>query len=833
MKKYSITGMNCASCQTRIEKTVNKISGVKSCSVSLLTNSMLVEGNFDTNNIIKQVTNIGYGICENNNNINENDLKDSQIKNNFIKLSISIFLLLILMYFSMGQTMFNLPVPTFLKNNVMGLGLIQLLLNIAIILINKKYFINGFKAIINGSPNMDTLIFLGSGISFIYSVYILFILSYAITNGLPTDQIMYNLHFETSSMILTFISIGKTLETLSKGKTTDALKNLIKLSPQNAYCIIDGIEKFIPIENVKLNDIFIVRSGEYIPVDGVIIDGNCVIDESSLTGESLPIDKTINDNVYSGTINKSGFIKCRATKVGQDTSLNQIIKLVSEAQSTKAPIAKTADKISAIFIPLVLSISFITFIAWLLINKDFTYALDRAISVIVISCPCALGLATPVAIIVGNGKGAKNGILFKTAESQEETGKIKIVVLDKTGTITKGDPIVTDIIPYNINSDELLKIAYSLEMKSEHPLAKAIVKKAKELNLSHYEINNFKPFVGNGLIGKIENDTIGGGNFNFINSKITLDSLVKQEYEKLSKEGKTPLLFTKNNYLIGIIAVADTIKDDAIQTIEELKNMGLYTVMLTGDNHITANAIGNQIKIDKVYANLLPNQKENIVKQLKKYGKVAMVGDGINDAIALTRADIGIAIGAGTDIAIDSADIVLMNSKLRDIPALIKLSKATIINIYENLFWASIYNIIGIPLASGLLLPIFNLELNPMFSAGAMSLSSLFVVLNALRLNLINIYKKSKIHKHKFDIKILEKEINKIMKKEIIVDGMMCPHCEASVKKALEKISGVTVEAISFELGNIIISLENNVDNNIVQKSIEDRDYKVISISDL
>jgi Cu2+-exporting ATPase len=727
-----------------------------------------------------------------------------------------------LMYISMGHTMWGFPLPTVLASNPLALGLIELLLSAIIMVINQRFFINGFKGLIHKFPNMDTLVSLGAGASFVYSTYELFAMT-----TLSMDMAMHTLHnlyFESAGMILTLITLGKMLEAYSKGKTTNALKGLMALSPKTATVIRNNIETEIPVDDVAVGDIFIVKSGENIPVDGIVIEGNCAVDEASLTGESIPVDKEINHKVSAGTTNKSGYIKCRATKVGEDTALSQIIKMVTDASATKAPIAKIADKVSGIFVPAVIIIALITIIVWLICGSDFGYALARGISVLVISCPCALGLATPVAIMVGNGVGAKQGILFKTATSLEEAGRITTIALDKTGTITKGEPKVTDIIPTNnVTDDELLAFAYSLESKSEHPLSKAINQKAKENNADYFEVKDFKALAGNGLSGKYNEQPLYAGNQKFISTKAVLSQDLLNTAKALAEEGKTPLYFAKGNSLLGIIAVADTIKEESPQAIKELQNMGIKVVMLTGDNKKTATAMGKQAGVDEIISDVLPNEKENIIHQLQKNGKVAMVGDGINDAPALTRADVGIAIGAGTDIAIDSADVVLMNSKLTDVPASIRLSRGTIKNIKENLFWAFIYNVIGIPLAAGIWIPIFGWTLNPMFGAAAMGLSSFCVVTNALRLNLLNIHSSKKDKK----INTKRKEV-KTMEKTLKIEGMMCPHCEATVKKTLEAMPQVKEAVVSHTAGTAVITLNEDVSTEILKNAVEEQGYKVI-----
>ena len=832
LKQYNVTGMSCTACSARVEKAVSAVNGVTSCSVNLLTNSMGVEGTASESDIISAVEKAGYGAypkgaekAKSNEDTESKEIK--AMKNRLIWSSV---FLVILMYFSMGYSMWGWYVPKFLDGNYIAVGIIQLLLTLIIMFINRKFFINGFKGVINRSPNMDTLVALGSGASFVYSLYALFAMTYAQMNG-NTHHVMHLMHefyFESSAMILTLITVGKTLEAHSKGKTTNALKSLINLAPKSAVIIRDGKEISVPVENIRKGDIFIVRSGENIAADGIIIDGTCAVDESALTGESIPADKSVGDYVSSGTINKSGFIKCEALKVGEETALSKIIRMVEDASATKAPVAKIADKVSGIFVPVVIGIAVITLIIWLIAGENFGFALARSISVLVISCPCALGLATPVAIMVGNGVGAKNGILFKTALALEETGKINTVVLDKTGTVTVGKPEVTDIIVSDgFSENEFLSSAVSIEKKSEHPLALAIIKKAEEIGINPEEVTDFKVFAGNGLSAVMNNSEISGGNLDFISSKVTVPQKFKSISEKLSEQGKTPMFFCKDNTFMGIIAVADVIKEDAPQAISELHNMGMRVVMLTGDNERTAKAIANQVGADEVIAGVLPDGKESVIRNLKKSGKVAMVGDGINDAPALARADIGIAVGNGTDIAIDSADVVLMKSHAVDIPASIRLSRKTLKNIHENLFWAFIYNIIGIPLATGVFIPIFELKLNPMFGAFAMSISSFCVVSNALRLNLFDIYNSAK------DKKIKSKSERKSfsMQKTIKIEGMMCGHCEATVKKTLEAVSGVESAEVSHEKGTAVVELNTAVSDDILKKAVEDKDYTVTSIS--
>ncbi len=827
MKQYNVTGMSCAACVARVEKAVNSVDGVESCSVSLLTNSMGVEGSADPQKIISAVKEAGYGASlkdsKNTTKNAENDeLKDTETPKLKQRLVASLGFLLVLMYISMGHVMWGWWLPEILASNPLAIGLLQLILTAIIMVINQKFFINGFKGLLHKSPNMDTLVALGSGASFVYSTYALFKMT--AVSGEMAHHYLHEFYFESAAMILTLITVGKMLEARSKGKTTNALKSLMNLAPKTATILVGGDEKQVPIEDVKKGDIFVVRPGEQISVDGIIVDGTTAVDESALTGESIPVDKQTGDRVSSGTINQSGFIKCEATRVGEDTTLSQIIKMVSDAAATKAPIAKIADKVSGVFVPVVISIAVITIILWLIFGQSFGYALARGISVLVISCPCALGLATPVAIMVGNGVGAKNGILFKTAVSLEETGKANIVVLDKTGTITLGQPKVTDIIPINTTENELLSYAYSLEMKSEHPLAKAIVEKGNELNITQIETENFQALSGNGVIATLNGKTVYGGSLKFISEKISVDETTRNSAERFAEEGKTPLLFADSEKLYGIIAVADVIKEDSPKAIKELQNMGIKVVMLTGDNEKTADAIGKQVGVDEVIAGVLPDGKEKVVRHLHDKGKVIMVGDGINDAPALTRADIGIAIGAGTDIAIDSADIVLMKNRLSDVPAAIRLSRATLRNIHENLFWAFFYNAIGIPLAAGVFVNIFGWELNPMFGAAAMSLSSFCVVSNALRLNFTDIYSikhfKKKRKKLSQTKEPTETEIT------ISVKGMMCEHCEKRVKDALEALPFIESAYPDFKTGEVKIILCGENDTKEIKKAIKQAGYK-------
>lgn len=832
MKQYNVTGMSCASCVARVEKAVNKVEGVTSCSVNLLTNSMSVDGDVKSSDVISAVEKAGYGASLKGNSSKENKTNDEPLKDTETpklkkRLFSSLVFLILLMYISMGHMMWGFPLPSILANNHIAMGLIQLLLTGIIMLINQKFFISGFKALIHRSPNMDTLVALGAGASFIYSVYALFAMTNAQVNNDMSLVMKYmdEFYFESAGMILTLITLGKMLESYSKGKTTNAIKGLMNLAPKKATILVDNVEKIVPIEEVKIGDIFVVKPGENIPVDGVVIEGESAVNESALTGESIPVDKTVGDNVSGATVNQSGFIKCKATKVGEDTTLSQIIKMVSDASATKAPIAKVADKVSGVFVPIVISIAVVTIIVWLLCGATFGNALVRGISVLVISCPCALGLATPVAIMVGNGVGAKNGILFKNATSLETTGKVSYVLLDKTGTITNGTPVVTDIIPSeNYTQDDLLSYASSLESKSEHPLAKAVVQKAIDSNIKTLDITDFKSLTGNGVSAKINGKTIVGGSVKHISSITNIDENIIKQADDLATKGKTPLLFVMDNQLLGIIAVADVVKSDSPQAIKELQNMGIKVVMVTGDNEKTAQAIAKESGVDEVIAGVLPDGKEKVVTQYKQKGMVAMVGDGINDAPALTRADIGIAIGAGTDVAIDSADIVLMKSKLTDVSGAIRLSRGTLRNIHENLFWAFIYNVIGIPLAAGVWIPIFGWTLSPMFGAAAMSLSSFCVVTNALRLNFLNI--RSGKRDRKIKNKTNKKEKN-TMTTTLKINGMMCPHCEATVKTALESIDGVTSAEVSHESGTAVVTLSKEVSEDVLKKAVVDKGYTV------
>ena len=889
MKQYTVTGMSCAACSSRVEKAVSKVPGVTACSVSLLTNSMGVEGDVPPETVIHAVEDAGYGASLKGQGTAaqaqsaseaEDALKDRETPVLKHRLIASLGFLAVLMYMSMGHMMWGWPLPHFMDGNHVAMGLLQLLLAGIIMVINQKFFISGFKGLLHRAPNMDTLVALGSGASFIYSTYALFAMTDAQLKGNDTAVMsyMHEFYFESAAMILALITVGKMLEARSKGKTTDALKGLMKLAPKTAVIIWDGVEKKVPIEEVKKGDVFVVRPGENIPVDGVILEGASAVNEAALTGESIPVDKAQGDPVSAATVNQSGYLRCEATRVGEDTSLSQIIRMVSDAAATKAPIAKIADRVSGVFVPAVITIAVVTTIIWLLAGQTFGFALARGISVLVISCPCALGLATPVAIMVGNGMGAKNGILFKTAVSLEETGKMDIVALDKTGTITSGEPRVTDVIPSGgVTEKELVSLALSLEKKSEHPLAKAVLLYAKEQQVDAPEAADFQALPGNGLSGTLDGASLAGGSFSYISGHTTVSAQEQASFERLASEGKTPLCFMKNGRLAGMIAVADVIKEDSPQAVKELQNMGIRVVMLTGDNERTARAIGAQAGVDEVIAGVLPDGKESVIRSLKEQGKVAMVGDGINDAPALTRADIGIAIGAGTDIAIDAADVVLMKSRLSDVPAAIRLSRATLRNIHENLFWAFFYNVVGIPLAAGLWYPIFGWKLNPMFGAAAMSLSSFCVVTNALRLNLFKMHDASKDHPMR---KRAEKAANKggekaenagavrmgagdtrsigqtangnetvskemqksenqknninmegiTMTKTMNIEGMMCGHCEARVKKALEALAGVESAEVSHEKGTAVVSMSADVADDTLKEAVEAQDYKVDSI---
>lgn len=844
MEQYNVTGMSCAACSARVEKAVSKVPGVDSCSVSLLTNSMGVEGSASPAAVIKAVEEAGYGAsikgakdaasssaAGKTISAEEDMLKDRETPVLKRRLLASIIFLIILMYFSMGVMMWGWPAPTFLEDNHVAMGLLQLLLSAAVMVINQKFFISGFKSLWHRAPNMDTLVALGSAAAFGYSTVALFAMTDAQLAGdhEAVMSYMHEFYFESAAMILALITVGKMLEARSKGKTTDALKSLMKLAPKTAVILKDGVETTVAIEQVKKGDIFVVRPGENIPVDGVIIEGSSAVNEAALTGESIPADKSVGDQVSAATINQSGFIKCEATRVGEDTTLSQIIQMVSDAAATKAPIAKVADKVSGVFVPIVIGIAIVTIAAWLLAGQTVGFALARGISVLVISCPCALGLATPVAIMVGNGMGAKNGILFKNAVSLEEAGKTQIVVLDKTGTITSGEPKLTDLLPEDgISEETLLELAYALESKSEHPLARAIMEAGKERDVNLREVSGFKALPGNGLEALIDGKPLTGGNLKFMEGLVQVSETMKKTSDELAAAGKTPLFFAYDGRLLGIIAVADVIKEDSRRAVEEMKNMGIRVVMLTGDNEKTARAIGDEAGVDEVIAGVLPDGKESVIRRLKKKAKVTMVGDGINDAPALTRADIGIAIGAGTDVAIDAADIVLMKSRLSDVPAAIRLSRATLRNIHENLFWAFIYNTIGIPLAAGVFIPVLGWQLNPMFGAAAMSLSSFCVVTNALRLNLFKLYDPHKDYKIKN--KIQEEKEKEVMNKTMKIEGMMCGHCEAAVKKALEAIEGVDTAEVSHEKGTAVVTLNADVSDDTLKKVVEDKDYKVTEI---
>ena len=843
MEQYHVTGMSCAACSSRVEKAVSKVPGVESCSVSLLTNSMGVEGTASPEAVIAAVEAAGYGAsCKGRGAGTSGDsgngasgdgteadlLEDTETPVLKKRLIWSIIFLVVLMYFSMGHMMWGWPVPEAMADNHVAMGLLQLLLTAAVMVINQKFFISGFRSLWHRAPNMDTLVALGSTAAFGYSTYSLFALTGAQVRG-DMDGVMQYMHefyFETAAMILALITVGKMLEARSKGKTTDALKNLMKLAPKTAVVLRDGTETEVPVEQVVKGDVFVVRPGENIPVDGIVLEGISAVNEAALTGESIPADKKPGDQVSAATVNQSGFLKCEASRVGEDTTLSQIIRMVSDAAATKAPIAKIADKVSGVFVPAVIGIAAVTIVIWLLCGQSIGYALARGISVLVISCPCALGLATPVAIMVGNGMGAKNGILFKTAVSLEEAGKVNTVVLDKTGTITRGEPKVTDLImAEGVSEAELLETAYALEARSEHPLAGAVVAMAEEKKLKVCDVQDFMILPGNGLTAVDNGDQLIGGSLTFLNDRIGVPDDVKTVAQRLAEEGKTPLLFARSKKILGVIAVADVIKEDSPEAIRQLQNMGIEVVMLTGDNERTAVAVGKQAGVDQVIAGVLPDGKEAEIRRLRRKGKVAMVGDGINDAPALTRADIGIAIGAGTDVAIDAADVVLMNSRLSDVPAAIRLSRATLKNIHENLFWAFIYNIIGIPLAAGVWIPLFGWQLNPMFGAAAMSLSSFCVVTNALRLNLFDMRNAAK------DKQIKRKQEEKTMEKTMKIEGMMCGHCEATVRKALEALDGVDHADVSHEQDQAVVTLKEDVADDVLKKAVEDKDYNVVSIS--
>ncbi len=860
MEHYSVTGMSCAACSSRVEKAVSKVDGVTECTVSLLTNSMTVEGTAAPETIIQAVKDAGYGATQKDKAAGKqsrsqedemSEIEDKEIKTLRNRLCSSVVFLLLLMYLSMGHMMWGWPLPGFLKDNHVAMGLIQMLLTIVIMVINQKFFVSGFKSLLHRSPNMDTLVALGSGAAFGYSTYALFAMTDAqMKNDMHTVMgYMHEFYFESAAMILTLITVGKMLEAYSKGKTTNAIKSLLQLAPKKAFVLRNGEYAEVSIEEVRVDDLFLVHPGESIPVDGIVVEGNSAVNEASLTGESIPVDKTKGDTVSAATVNQSGVLTCKAVRIGEDTTLSQIIHMVSDAAATKAPIAKVADKVSGVFVPAVLLIAAVTTIIWLLAGQDVGFALARGISVLVISCPCALGLATPVAIMVGNGVGAKNGIMFKNASALEEAGRIRRIALDKTGTITKGEPEVTDIVAAeDVTKDELLLYAYALEKNSEHPLAKAIHMYAQKKKIEAKEVDELEALAGHGLQAKINGKGLYGGNRGFVEEKVAVANEILQKGEQFAKEGKTPLYFAMDQKMLGLIAVADVLKEEAAQAVQELQDLGIHVTMLTGDHEETAKAIGRLAGVDEVIAGVLPDGKESTIRTLQQRGKVAMVGDGINDAPALTRADVGVAIGAGTDIAIDAADVVLMKSNVRDIPAMIRLSRATLRNIHENLFWAFIYNVIGIPLAAGAWISLFQWELNPMFGAAAMSLSSFCVVSNALRLNLCKIYDAKKKHNHKMEEPVIEnkassqeplaeqslnkikKEEDKKMEKEMKIEGMMCGHCEARVKKALEAVDGVKEAIVSHEKKNAIVTLEKEVANNVLKEAVEAQDYEVTSI---
>ena len=841
MEQYTVTGMSCAACAARVEKAVSGVKGVTSCSVSLLTDSMGVEGTADAGEIIAAVREAGYGAALKKGNKGQNarsssdgdTLEDRETPVLKKRLIASLGFLIVLMYVSMGHMMWGWPLPSFFDNNHVAMGLLQLLLTVVIMVINQRFFISGFKSLWHRAPNMDALVALGAAAAFGYSTFALFAMTDAQVRG-DADAVMSYMHefyFESAAMILALITLGKMLEARSKGKTTDALKSLMKLAPKTATLLRDGAEISVPVEQVAKGDVFVVRPGENIPVDGTVLEGNSAVDESTLTGESIPADKTVGSTVSAGTLNQSGFIRCEATRVGEDTTLSQIIQMVSEAAATKAPIAKVADRVSAVFVPAVMAIAAVTVIAWLIAGRTAGFALARGISVLVISCPCALGLATPVAIMVGSGMGAKNGILFKTAVSLEETGKTQIVALDKTGTITQGEPRVTDMIPVNgISEKELLSLACALEKKSEHPLARAINQKAEQDGLTAEEAEQFKALPGSGLTASLDGAVLFGGSYKFISERVRVPDDAKEQSERLSEEGKTPLLFARDGELCGIIAVADVIKADSPQAIKEMRNMGIRVVMLTGDNERTAKAIGARAGVDEVIAGVLPDGKESVIRELKQKGKVIMVGDGVNDAPALTSADIGIAIGAGADVAVDAADVVLMKSRLSDVPAAIRLSRAALRNIHENLFWAFIYNIIGIPLAAGVFIGVLGWQLNPMFAAAAMSLSSFSVVTNALRLNFFRMHDPKRDHKIRNKLKTTTEKETKTMEKTLKIEGMMCGHCEMHTKKALEALDGVKTAEVSHEAGTAVVSLEKEIPDDVLKQAVADQGYRVTDI---
>ena len=841
MEQYTVTGMSCAACAARVEKAVSGVKGVTSCSVSLLTDSMGVEGTADAGEIIAAVREAGYGAALKKGNKGQNarsssdgdTLEDRETPVLKKRLIASLGFLIVLMYVSMGHMMWGWPLPSFFDNNHVAMGLLQLLLAVVIMVINQRFFISGFKSLWHRAPNMDALVALGAAAAFGYSTFALFAMTDAQVRG-DADAVMSYMHefyFESAAMILALITLGKMLEARSKGKTTDALKSLMKLAPKTATLLRDGAEISVPVEQVAKGDVFVVRPGENIPVDGTVLEGNSAVDESTLTGESIPADKTVGSTVSAGTLNQSGFIRCEATRVGEDTTLSQIIQMVSDAAATKAPIAKVADRVSAVFVPAVMAIAAVTVIAWLIAGRTAGFALARGISVLVISCPCALGLATPVAIMVGSGMGAKNGILFKTAVSLEETGKTQIVALDKTGTITQGEPRVTDMIPVNgISEKDLLSLACALEKKSEHPLARAINQKAEQDGLTAEEAEQFKALPGSGLTASLDGAVLFGGSYKFISERVRVPDDAKEQSERLSEEGKTPLLFARDGELCGIIAVADVIKADSPQAIKEMRNMGIRVVMLTGDNERTAKAIGARAGVDEVIAGVLPDGKESVIRELKQKGKVIMVGDGVNDAPALTSADIGIAIGAGADVAVDAADVVLMKSRLSDVPAAIRLSRAALRNIHENLFWAFIYNIIGIPLAAGVFIGVLGWQLNPMFAAAAMSLSSFSVVTNALRLNFFRMHDPKRDHKIRNKLKTTTEKETKTMEKTLRIEGMMCGHCEMHTKKALEALDGVKTAEVSHEAGTAVVSLEKEIPDDVLKQAVADQGYRVTDI---